>query len=78
MKLGIDYTPTGLLADYCIDCTNPKTGKIGTWLFLGDSHKTGEQISPFFPDLLPFFQWAKDNKWRHIYTPGRPFCMIKE
>jgi len=43
MKLGIDYTPTGLLADYCISCTNPETGKVGSWLFLGDSHKTGRR-----------------------------------
>jgi hypothetical protein len=78
MKLGIDYTPKGLLADYCVSCTHPETGKTGSWLFIGDSHKTGEQISPFFPDSLQFFQWARDNQWRHIYADGRPFCMIKE
>jgi hypothetical protein len=78
MKLGIDYTPKGLLADYCVSCTH-STGGRGSWLFLGESHKTGEQISPFFTSLLPFFQWCKANGWTHApYTPERPFCMIKQ
>ena len=78
MKLGIDYTPKGLLADYCISCRHPETGQEGSWLFLGDSHKTGAQISPFFPDSGQFNRWASANGWRHIRADKRPMCMIKE
>lgn len=78
MKLGIDYTPKGLLADYCISCTHPETGKIGSWLFLGDSHKTGEQISPFFESVMPFLKWANANGWTTLHAQSRPFCMIKK
>jgi len=78
MTLGIDYIPNGLLADYCISCSHPETGEVGSWLFLGENHATGKQISPFFPSSLPFFKWAQKNKWRHICTNGRPFCMINE
>ena len=78
MKLGIDYTPKGLLADYCIQCTNPENGKVGTWLFIGgEGHKKGKRISPFFPDLLPFFEWAQENGWSKQWAEGRPMCMIK-
>ena len=66
MKLGIDYTPSGLLARYCIQCTNPATGQPGSWLFIGDSYKTGQQISSFFPGLQEFFIWLKSNGWEQI------------
>jgi hypothetical protein len=70
--------PAGTLAGYCISCRH-ESGELGSWLFLGDSHKTGEQISPFFPGLLPFFQWCQQNGWSQApHVEGRPLCMIKQ
>lgn len=63
MKLGIDHIPHGLLADYTISCEHPETKQIGSWLYLGDSHKTGTQISPFFTSFYPFAKWMGANGW---------------
>ena len=77
MKLGIDYIPHGLLAKYTIQCIHPETGKEGSWLYIGESHRTkGTAISPFFPDSLDFYKWAEENGWKHC--SGSPTAMIHE
>jgi hypothetical protein len=75
MKLGQDYTPQGLLANIAIQCTDPRSGQIGTFLFLGESHKDKDSIiSPLCADSWALHRWCKDNGWRsignrYIYEP---------
>lgn len=73
MKLGIDYSPQGLLAKYCIQCPHP-SGKIGDFAFLGESHKTGEPISPLFDDFASLDRWMRENGWER-YKAGGPFAI---
>jgi hypothetical protein len=74
MKLGIDYSPHGLLAKYCMQCPDPVTGKTGSWAFIGESHKTGERISPIFDGLFPLLQWMHENGWE-LYRAGGLFSI---
>ena len=48
--------------NYCIQCTDKNTGKIGD--FVAERKEDGfYAISPVFDNLLDFFWWARDNGW---------------
>jgi hypothetical protein len=75
MKLGTEYKPRGLLASVAVQCADPKTGKVGSFLFTGESHKNESAvISPILPDTYALHQWCMANGWRsiadrYIYEP---------
>lgn len=75
MKLGKDYKPRGLLASVAIQCTEPESGKTGSFLFIGDSHKGKDAaVSPVFADTMALHKWCSENGWRsiagrYIYEP---------
>lgn len=54
----------GTIAKLAIQCTDPDSGEVGCFLFTGDSHRIeGSRCSPVFDDLVPLFNWTKDNAW---------------
>jgi hypothetical protein len=54
------YLPTGLIARIATQCIDPVTGKTGSFLFTGDSHKEEDsRVSPLFGNLSDLFIWAK-------------------
>ena len=65
MKLGIDYTPQGLLARYCIQCPAP-SGQVGDFVFIGETHKSGTPISPVFDDVAQLDRWMASNGWERV------------
>lgn len=52
-------------AKLAIECLAP-TGKTGSFLFIGESHKDPnvELISPVFDDVYLVFQWMRENGWK--------------
>jgi hypothetical protein len=56
--------PIGTIARLAMQCKHPVSGKIGDFLFLGDSHRDPESVvSECFPDYVDFYNWARANKW---------------
>jgi len=49
-------------AYFAQQCT-ASTGELGSYLYVGDHHRTGDLISPVFPDTMDLFRWAADNGW---------------
>ncbi len=58
------------IAQVAIQCDHPETGKTGTWLFTGESHRIpGTSVSPVFPDCYTLFkEFCQPNGW--INTHG--------
>lgn len=52
-------------ASVAIQCTDPETGTVGTFLFVGSSWSdVGARISPVFAGLPEAYQWAEQNQWK--------------
>lgn len=75
MTLGKDYKPRGLLASVAVQCEDPASGKTGSFLFIGESHKGKDAIvSPVMTDTYELHKWCMANGWRsiagrYIYEP---------
>jgi hypothetical protein len=54
---------------YCVQCTHPIENKIGCWVFLGESHRTGIPVSPLFGDLYGLYEWMRGNGWKTTTDP---------
>ena len=76
-------TMTARIACQCTDAE----GVTGSYLFTGeiqgiqelgeDGHQNREtlgQVSPTFPDLLPLFDWIKENGW---ISNGQPLLATR-
>jgi hypothetical protein len=57
----------GTIARPAIQCVDPRSGRLGDWLFTGDRHKDLSAIvSPLFRDLAELHQWAMANNWAGV------------
>lgn len=45
--------------EYCIQCKDKKTGRIGDFMHNGDF----TAISPVFDNLIDFFNWCDENNY---------------
>lgn len=50
------------IANLAIQCT-ASTGQVGTFLFMGEDHRTGRLVSPVCTDLVALLNWSVDNDW---------------
>lgn len=78
----LPHTPySGLIARTAIQCVCPDTGKTGSFLFSGESHRNkGSRVTPVFNDLTALYQFLNFNDWipaninyptgAYIFTPG--------
>lgn len=56
----------GTIARTAIQCICPDTGKTGSFLFTGESHRIqGSRVTPVFPDLAELFIFIK-SAWEPI------------
>ena len=63
---------TGTLASAAIQRKDPKTGKIGYWLFTGDScSEVDARVSPVFGDVFELHRWALKHDWEPINSRYR-------
>lgn len=58
------HVEPGVVAALAIQCKDPDSGEVGSFLFDGVDHRTqGTRISPVFNDLVDLFRWmGKDWK----------------
>ncbi len=63
----------GTIARTAIQCTCPDTGKTGSFLYTGTSHReSGSRVSPVCRDLAELYTWTAENDWlseggAHVY-----------
>lgn len=55
-----------MTASLAQQCT--RDGLTGSFLYQGESHKTGALVSPIFPDTADLFRWCQKNRW--VELPG--------
>lgn len=52
-------------ASVAVQCTDPTSGRVGTFLFLGSRwSRPGARISPVFDGLTEAYAWAEQNQWK--------------
>lgn len=51
------------IAHVAIQCQSID-GKIGDFLYSGESHKAGAPLSPVFKSLSELYSWTRQNGWR--------------
>lgn len=52
---------------YTIACDHPETKVNGSWIFVGESHRTpGTSKSPVFPSYAGLAEWMKENHYRQV------------
>ena len=57
-------TIPGTEAELAVHCTDPNTGTVGCFLFVGSSWRIpGVRCSPVCADLSEMFRWMNDNGW---------------
>lgn len=57
--------------EYCVQCTDRKSNKIGDFAYdvaLFEQGKGFHAISPVFPSLVEFYEWAYNEGWRSTNT----------
>lgn len=67
------------IAHHTIQCSDPKTGKIGCWLYEGTDYRTPDtRISPVFNDLVGLFAWMDKRGWFNSGLTYKSFKEIKK
>jgi len=63
----------GLIARVCMQCTCPDSGKVGTFLYSGETWRNkGSRVTPVFADLVALVQHCDMGGWQIIKDDSHP------